>query len=195
MISIIVPVYNVDSYLSSCLNSLLNQTYPDIEIICVDDGSTDRSREILKQYESKYEKIKVFTKPNGGPSSSRNFGIAKAKGDFVCFVDADDELLPESIERLYNGVKLGNVLAAVGSIEVRYDAHKELEESDRRYYKIRYSGTTRLDDRIISDFHYSACGCLFSMRLIQEIGLRFPEGLCFEDAWWHWAYFTQIKEY
>ena len=69
-----------------------------------------------------------------------------------------------------------------------------MEESDKRYYQIRYSGKTKLTDRIISDFHYSACGCLFSLEVIEKFNLRFPDGLCFEDAWWHWAYFSQISE-
>lgn len=90
MISIIVPVYNVEAYLSKCLDSLIHQTYSDIEIICVNDGSTDRSLEILKKYADKDERIKVISQENQGLSSARNTGILHASGEWIMFVDSDD---------------------------------------------------------------------------------------------------------
>ena len=97
MISVIVPVFNVEKYLSNCLESILNQSVRDLEIICVDDGSTDGSLNILHDFAKKDSRIKALTKPNGGLSSSRNFGLDHANGDYVCFVDSDDELFPNSI--------------------------------------------------------------------------------------------------
>ena len=194
MISVIVPVFNVEKYLSNCLESILNQSVRDLEIICVDDGSTDGSLNILHDFAKKDSRIKALTKPNGGLSSSRNFGLDHANGDYVCFVDSDDELFPNSIENLHNGIKKTGALASVGAIHVVYEAHKELEDSDNSYYQIRYSGLKEINDQIRFSFHYSACGCLFSMKPIRELGLRFPQGLCYEDAWWHWAYFSQIDK-
>ena len=194
MISVIVPVFNVEKYLSNCLESILNQSVRDLEIICVDDGSTDGSLNILREFAKKDSRIKVLTKPNGGLSSSRNFGLDHANGDYVCFVDSDDELFPNAIENLHNGIKKTGALASVGAIHVVYEAHKELEDSDNSYYQIRYSGLKEINDQIRFSFHYSACGCLFSMKPIRELGLRFPQGLCYEDAWWHWAYFSQIDK-
>lgn len=92
MISIVVPVYNAESYLRQCLDSLVNQTYSDIEIICVNDGSTDGSLEILKQYAEKDSRITVVSRENRGVSESRNEGIHYAKGDWLMFVDSDDRI-------------------------------------------------------------------------------------------------------
>ena len=90
MISIIVPVYNVEAYLPQCLDSLIHQTYKDIEIVCVNDGSKDRSLEILKEYANKDERIKIINQENQGLSGARNSGIKEASGEWVMFVDSDD---------------------------------------------------------------------------------------------------------
>jgi len=96
-VSIIIPVYNAEKYLEECINSAMNQTYPDIEIIVVDDGSTDRSPEILKKYTNK---IKIITKKQGGVASARNAGIKIATGDWIKLLDNDDVLYPNAVEDL-----------------------------------------------------------------------------------------------
>lgn len=88
--SIIVPVYNVYAYLDKCLNSIVNQNYNDFEVIVVNDGSTDNSEEIIDKYSNKYHFIKKYNKENGGLSDARNYGIEKAKGDYLIFIDGDD---------------------------------------------------------------------------------------------------------
>ena len=98
LISIIVPVYNVSEYLPRCLDSLINQTYKNIEIILVNDGSTDNSLEICKKYAEKDLRIKVIDKENGGISSARNTGIAEASGEWIGFVDSDDYIEPCTYE-------------------------------------------------------------------------------------------------
>ena len=90
LVSVIVPVYNVAKYLPQCLESLLAQTYANFEVICIDDGSTDNSLQILEDYQQKDLRIKFFSKKNGGPSLTRNYGMQKAKGEYVCFLDSDD---------------------------------------------------------------------------------------------------------
>lgn len=90
LISVIVPVYNVEKYLPRCLDSIINNTYQNLEIICIDDGSTDGSLTILRSYEKRDNRIKVITKENGGLSSARNAGLEKCTGDFVAFIDSDD---------------------------------------------------------------------------------------------------------
>ena len=89
-ISIIVPVYNVEKYLKRCIDSILNQSFTDFELILVDDGSTDNSGEIIDEYAIKDERIKVIHKENGGLSSARNVGIEYSKGNYIAFVDSDD---------------------------------------------------------------------------------------------------------
>lgn len=102
-VSVIVPVYNTEKYIEKCLNSILSQKNVEIEIIVVNDGSTDNSDKILKKFENEYpDKIKIFEKNNGGLSDARNFGISKATGDYICFVDSDDyidEKLFETMEQ------------------------------------------------------------------------------------------------
>ena len=89
-ISVIVPVYNVSEYVDDCLDSLIRQTLKEIEIIVVNDGSTDNSQYIIDAYAKKYPNIKVYQKPNGGLSDTRNFGIQLATGEYITFVDGDD---------------------------------------------------------------------------------------------------------
>ena len=100
MISIIVPVYNVKEYLNDCVESIINQTYKDIEILLVDDGSTDSSGNICEELAQKDQRIRVFHQTNQGLSSARNLGIDNSKGDFLAFVDSDDSIHPQMIEIL-----------------------------------------------------------------------------------------------
>lgn len=99
-VSVIVPVYNVEDYLDWCLESLEAQTLEDIEVVCVNDGSTDSSRQILSRWEARDPRIRVVDKPNGGLSSARNAGIEAATSDYVCFLDSDDRFHPEACERV-----------------------------------------------------------------------------------------------
>ena len=99
-ISIIVPVYNVEDYIERCLYSLVNQTYKNIEIIVINDGSTDKSLEIAKKFCEKDSRIKIYTKKNGGLSAARNFGLKKITGDYVMFVDSDDWLELKALKQL-----------------------------------------------------------------------------------------------
>ena len=100
MISIVVPIYNTESYLPQCLSSLINQTYRDLEIICINDGSTDGSLEILEQYAAKDERIIVISRENQGASESRNEGIRLARGEWLMFVDSDDWIEPDCCKKL-----------------------------------------------------------------------------------------------
>ena len=102
LISVIIPVYNAEKFLKSCLDSVVNQTYKNLEIILVDDGSKDNSLEICKQYEKKDKRIKLICKKNGGAASARNLALTIAKGDYITFVDSDDFINLEMYEYLYS---------------------------------------------------------------------------------------------
>ena len=107
-ISVIVPVYNVKLYLHKCVDSILNQTYQNIEVLLIDDGSTDGSSDICDSYTEKDSRIKVVHKKNGGLSSARNTGLDMATGEYILFVDSDDYIDIEMIRRLYDAlVKTG----------------------------------------------------------------------------------------
>ncbi|SEQ02339.1 Glycosyltransferase involved in cell wall bisynthesis [Lachnospiraceae bacterium RM5] len=104
MISIIVPVYNLEKYLENTLNHILAQTYKDIEILAIDDGSKDNSGKILDEYAKKDERLKVFHIPNGGAAKARNVGLDNMTGEYVTFIDGDDIVSDDYIERLYNDI-------------------------------------------------------------------------------------------
>ena len=116
LISVIVPVYNVEKYLERCLESIINQTYKNLEIILVDDGSTDSSCEICDKYRDLDSRIKVIHKPNGGVSSARNVGIEMARGAYIGFVDSDDWIALNMYEILYSMIKTYNTQIAAGEL-------------------------------------------------------------------------------
>lgn len=104
MISIIVPVYNTEQYLLRCFDSILSQSFTDFELLLIDDGSTDGSGTICDSYAEKDNRIRVFHKENGGVSSARNLGLNEAQGEWICFVDSDDELLPNGLQIMTDGI-------------------------------------------------------------------------------------------
>ncbi|MDD6388172.1 MAG: glycosyltransferase family 2 protein [Bacilli bacterium] len=108
-ISIIVPVYNAQKYLKKCINSIINQTYKNIEILLINDGSIDNSLEICKEYEKKDSRIIVINKKNKGVSNTRNVGIKKSTGDYIVFIDSDDWFELDAIETMYNIIKEKNL--------------------------------------------------------------------------------------
>ena len=117
-LSIVALVYNLEKYLPRCLDALVNQTLEDIEILCVDDGSTDSAPQIIDEYEKKYpNKVKAFHKPNGGEFTTRNYGLERAKGEYVTFVDTDDYVEKEWAEKLYNAAKKNDADFAVCAFE------------------------------------------------------------------------------
>lgn len=126
-VSVIVPIYNSEDYLEACLDSLVAQSFPDLEIILIDDGSRDASREICMEYCARFPAFRYFRKENGGLSDARNFGIAKAKGRWLAFVDSDDYVERDFIRMLYiAAAKEGVSLACCGYYEER-----DRKEEDR----------------------------------------------------------------
>ncbi len=115
-VSIIVPIYNAGKYIEDCANSILTQTFSNLELILVDDGSKDNSLELCQRIAEKDSRVKVLHKENGGTSSAKNYGIKNAIGDYIAFCDADDTLDNEYIENLYKGVAIYNADACVGNV-------------------------------------------------------------------------------
>lgn len=107
-ISVIIPIYNVEKYLRRCLDSVINQTFPDWEAICVNDGSPDNSAAILKEYAARDKRFKIITKENGGLSDARNAGMKKATGEYILFLDSDDTIHPQTMEFTYMLAKKEN---------------------------------------------------------------------------------------
>ena len=115
-ISVIIPVYNMEKFVKECLNSVVNQSLKDIEIICIDDGSIDNSLQILKDYEKNDKRIKILSQKNNGVGSARNRGIDISKGEFIAFLDSDDKYINmNSLENLYNAAVNNKVLISGGN--------------------------------------------------------------------------------
>ncbi|WP_347216858.1 glycosyltransferase family 2 protein [Chryseobacterium sp.] len=178
-ISIIVPVYNVENYLTKCLDSLVNQSHQNIEILVVDDGSKDNSGEIIKNYAGKYpEKIKALTKENGGLSDARNFGLDRATGDYIGFVDSDDyvtETMFEEMLQMAEKHQAGIVICNIQKVDENGQVTQKLTQIPNMPEKIK------LEDHfsVFSDISYFACNKLFRKELFNQ--KRFKKGVHFED--------------
>lgn len=171
-ISVIIPVYNVSEYLDECLTSVINQNYPNYEIIIVNDGSTDNSLEIAKKYQKKHKQlIKLYDKENGGLSSARNYGIKKSTGDYLLFVDSDDYILPNCLEVIGKNLNKKKCDILVYSFLV----------GEKNEYKKMYN------DKIANPFKRYITGMPNAMNkvckrnLFIENNIEFPLGLYYED--------------
>ena len=118
LVSIIIPVYNSASFLAECLDSIINQTYSNIEIICINDGSTDNSLSIIKKYSQYDKRIRFYTQKNGGQSAARNTGLKMAKGEFISFVDSDDIIDVNTVKRVISLFKKQNVDIVMYNMEM-----------------------------------------------------------------------------
>ncbi len=173
-ISIIVPIYNVELYLDKCLSSLVNQTLNDIEIIAVNDGSTDKSLEILNKFKKQYsDMIKVYNKKNGGLSDARNFGIEKATGKYLLFVDSDDWIELNTCEFLYNYSEKYNYDILIFNINMVYE--NKIVKSP----KLR-KGLISKEEYIILQ-PSAACNKLYKNTIFSNNNIRFPVNLWYED--------------
>ena len=189
-ISVIVPVYNVEEYLPKCLDSLINQTYEDIKIICVNDGSTDNSLEILKHYEKKDKRIVVISKKNGGLSSARNTGLKKCSTEFVMFCDSDDYYANRMCEKMLDVVEKDDSDLAACTQNVIYLTHDEMRESDRNYYRLNYVGKQYIHEELVLKTDVSVLNKIFRMDIIKKYDIEFPEGLNNEDFYFYNAYMS-----
>ncbi len=186
-VSVIVPVYNTEKYLSKCLDSLIYQTLEDIEIICVDDGSSDNSLNILKQYENKDDRVKVISKENGGAGSARNLGLSLAKGEYINFIDSDDWLDLNTLEELYIKSKYDN-------LDVLMYQLINFNNSDGEFYETDYYNMACLDSKFDNAvFNYedvgddmfslavSPCNKFINRNFLINLNYPFAEGVMFED--------------
>ena len=178
LVSVIVPVFNVEKYIGRCLDSILAQTYDNFEVIVVDDGSTDSSGDICDKYKGIDSRMRVFHKTNSGLSGARNYGIDRARGRYITFIDSDDYVEKDYIDVLVSDLELNNCDISMVKHFVRYPkkvlnestGNKELLTSRRCLEKMLY------DD----DVDVSAWGKLYKRKLFEKV--RYPEGLLFEDS-------------
>ena len=178
-ISIIVPVYNVEKYLTKCLDSLVNQTLQEIEILVVNDGSPDNSQSIIDEFQKKYPlKIKSFIKENGGLSDARNFGLDRAVGEFIGFVDSDDEVSLNMFEEMYALAKKHDaemVICNLQKVDQNGNVTQKLTQIPNMPEKIELENHFS----VFSDVSYFACNKIFKNQLFKN--KRFKKGVHFED--------------
>ncbi|MCH5230346.1 MAG: glycosyltransferase family 2 protein [Muribaculaceae bacterium] len=178
IVSVIIPVFNVEPYLAPCIDSVLNQSHRQLEVIIINDGSSDFSMNIAEKYAEKDSRVTAFSHSHGGPSSARNHGIEAATGDYIMFVDSDDILLPNAVEILLS-VLLEKDADLVEGETVRGRVYKE-------YYLPKSLKTKTYSTReALTDVLYqknlipSVCGKIFRKHLFDD--LRFKEGIFYED--------------
>ena len=192
-ISIIVPIYNSEQYLEECIKSLMKQTFKDIEIICVDDGSTDDSARILKQLAKEDNRIKIISQKNSGRSVARNAGLKKVNSEYVMFCDSDDTFDCKMCEKMYASIEKNRTDLAVCEIGIEYESHDEYKKRDEDYYKLKYKGKQKVSDDLILATDTSVCNKIFKTELIQKYNIRFPEDLNNEDYYFCNAYMSVAK--
>lgn len=179
LISVIIPVYNVEKYISECIESILGQTYRKLEIILVDDGSSDNSGKICDEYSKKDVRIKVIHKENGGLSDARNTGMLMASGEFLIFVDSDDYMIQGGIEYLYNLIIENNAQLVIGGVEKFRDDTKQVIANT-------YNGREKIicfnKEEAMKDMFLNGCAS-WSRLYKKEIhdGVLFPKGEINED--------------
>ena len=167
LISVIVPIYNVQKYLDRCLLSLKNQTYKNIEVLLVDDGSTDRSPEIVDAYAKEDARFKAYHLKNGGVSSARNFGLRIFQGEYVTFIDSDDFVECHYLEFLYKAIVVTNSQMAVCQIHTCGEDIDSYEEKDLDVKPVIYTIDAGYD-YTASYVRTSVCATLFERKLVEE---------------------------
>lgn len=188
-ISVIVTTHNDSKYLHRSLDHLLDQTMKDLEIICVDNASTDSSVDIIKEYvknDSRFQLISL--KKNIGPAGARNAGMKKATAPYIMFCDGDDFYKNEMCEKMFSAIHYEKVDFAACELGIIYEAHREMKNSDDSYYQLKQAGHCYVDDYFIKQIDMSVDNKIFRRDMIEENHLEFPEGLMFEDSYFVIAY-------
>lgn len=186
-VSVIIPVYNTEKYLRECLDSVVNQTLKDIEIICVDDGSTDRSLGVLREYEARDSRVKVFTQEKSNAGAARNIGLSKANGEYLAFLDSDDYFEPVMLEHMLACAREREAEVVI----CRYHIYDERTEENT--FSNKGISSDRLPSKQVFSYYEIKQECfssvpgfpwnkLFKRRLVTEKQLCFQEQPVFNDA-------------
>ena len=193
-VSVIIPVYNVEKYLHECLDSVSGQTLKDIEIICVDDGSTDKSLDILKEYAKKDKRFTVISLKNGGAAISRNAGLVFAKGEFVAFMDSDDFYpASDTLEYMYKTAKQHNALICGGAMNYLKNGEiindpKQLDEG----YSFAKDGFIDYSDY---QYDFGFTRFVYNRKFVYDNNIYFPEYMRFEDPIFFIKVMTKAKKF
>ncbi len=193
IISIIIPAYNVADCIDRCLESIIKQTYKEIEIIIVNDGSTDATGNICDAYSEKYNYISVIHQQNKGVSASRNIGIRRAKGKYIAFIDSDDYVEANYLENMIIIAIASQCDLIVSGIELEYDnATKKVLKIDRCDFEI--SNAELFHQLIQSRLCYGPCNKLYIASIIKDNNIEFPDDISYgEDRVFNYKYLQHVK--
>jgi len=194
LISVIIPVFNVEKYLSRCLDSVINSTYKNLEIICVNDGSTDNSGIILSEYAKKDKRIQIITQRNSGVSSARNAGLKVAKGAFITFVDSDDFITPWMYEFLLKGFVRESIDCVQSNYLRTWDKNPSLDRIEYTIDDIIILSPAQAIREILKHgglVRNFVWDILFKKETITEF---FPDGRIYEDAAWLYHILDNCRE-
>ena len=188
-VSIIVPVYNTADYLPTCIDSILSQTFTDFELLLVDDGSTDRSGAICDAYQTKDRRVHVFHQRNAGVSAARNHGVREAQGDWICYVDSDDEVTPDYLKVMVDAICSNRCLVMGNLSDDRMSGNLREDITLHGNAMVRYL----LDTSAL--FLSGPVAKLFNRQLLLENGICFPEGIHYgEDMVYLFRYLNVIED-
>lgn len=179
MIDVIIPVYNVEKYIDRCMESVINQTYKDLKVILVDDGSTDRSGAICDEYARRYKNVTAYHKANGGLSSARNYGIEKSTAEIVTFVDSDDFVHRDYLKRLLIAMEKAEADMIISGLTDVWDNSVINEPVDDEVVEVPELGEVIRRVFAQENIDVSSCAKLYKRSLFENI--RYPEGEIYED--------------
>jgi len=191
LITLIVPIYNVEKYLNRCINSIINQSYTYLEIILIDDGSTDNCPEICEEWKKKDNRIKVIHKTNGGLSDARNAGLAISSGKYIAFIDSDDWVHKDYVWNLYSAIKKNNADISACDIQIVYDSSNP--DIDNSMPNISSYTPEEALETLISGckFRAVAWNKLFHKNILR--GEWFKEGRYHEDEFFTYKILSKAK--
>lgn len=192
LISIIVPVYNVEKYLEKCIQSVLEQTYKKFEVIFINDGSTDNSLDILKKYQEIDDRVIIINKINAGTGAARNDGLNIAKGEFISFLDSDDWYEQDYLEKLYKNLKINNSDVAMCNLKIIYENEKKIENLNTYYFqKINLKKEPKKILRILE--MPVLWNKLYKIELIKKYEIKFPSLSKGEDVVFLYKFFSNVS--
>jgi len=184
MISVIIPIYNSSEYLDRCIQSILNQSFQNIEIILINDGSTDNSLDICNMYQGKYSNITVYSQKNSGQGAARNLGVVKAKGNYVSFIDSDDYIDKNMYECMLELANYNNSDIVVCGHEKIYSEDQlalNCDEYSSDYRKLS-NGEEKIKDYLSNNISSLSCDKLYRRDLLIDNNIKYPENCFFEDV-------------